>query len=621
MNTAEALIKLLEEDGVKHMFGHPGEQILPFYKALRDSSIEHILTRHEQGAVHAADAYARSSGNYGLCISTAGPGAMNLVMGLNTAFKDSVPLLVFTGDNDYSRKDEDIFQNSPINSVFENVTIKSFHPSSGKLAIFNLIEAMIMLHKYPKGPVHINLSKDILLEEVNLNEIDFKEIIDSFEHGIFDDIDWNIDWNIDCDIACDIDSNSNAFNEKVSCGSNLYKLVDIFDKHFIYHDGKLIFCDDFSTSFNSFSKNNGDYVDNSINLAIEKVKVSRKPLIVVGNGIVWGKAIEKLSTFVSKIWVPIATTFHSKGVISESDKLNLGIVGLRGTSLANYAYENSDCILVLGAKLSERTIAACDFDMVKDKIIHVNIDEDSLKGNINLSMDVSDFLDLLLDEIESKEYKDKDFIRYSDWINEIYSHYEELVVDGIDEREENCIPLLRPPYAINKIVNAFKGSYFLSDAGTHTTWTTLLSKNDKFGKLLFSGGFGPMGYGLPGAIGVAIAHPDSQIVVICGDGDIQMVIQELATIREYDLNIAVFIIDNSQLGIIRQWEETVYDMGKYQIDLVNPDFVKLAEAYGIGSMKVESREDLELAIDKAFNSSHAFLADVCVCEENIPLPK
>ena len=609
MNAAELLAKLLEKDGARHIFGHPGEQILPFYKALKDSPIQHILTRHEQGAAHAADAYARSSGNYGLCISTAGPGAMNLVMGVAVAFKDSVPLLVITGDNDYSKKDEDIFQNSPINDVFENITIKSFHPSSGKSAVFNLIQALIILHKCPKGPVHINLSKDVLLEEINLNEIDFKEIVDSFDYGIFDDI------------VCDIDSNLDAFNEKVSSVSDFYRLADIFDKHFICHDGKLIFCDDLSSSFNSFSKNNKDYVDNNINLAIEKVKLSRKPLIIVGNGIVWGKAIEKLSAFVSKTWVPIVTTFHSKGIISESDKLNLGIVGLRGTSLANYAYENSDCILVLGAKLSERTIAACDFDMIQDKIIHVNIDGDSLKGNVNLSMDVSYFLDLLLDEIEPKEYKDKDFIRYSDWINEIYSHYEELIVDGIDENEENYAPLLRPPYAINKIVNAFKGSYFLSDAGTHTTWTTLLSKNDKFGKLLFSGGFGPMGYGLPGAIGVAIAHPDDQVVVICGDGDIQMVIQELATIREYDLNIVIFIIDNSQLGIIRQWEETVYDMGKYQIDLVNPDFVKLAEAYGIDSMKVESREDLELAIDKAFNSSHAFLVDVCVCEENIPLPK
>ena len=597
MNTAEALIRLLEQDGVKHIFGHPGEQILPFYKALKDSSIEHILTRHEQGAVHAADAYARSSGNYGMCISTAGPGAMNLVMGVATAFKDSVPLLVITGDNDYSRKDEDIFQNSPINDVFENITVASFHPSSAKSAIFNLIESLIMLHKCPKGPVHINLSKDVLMEDVDLNGISLERLIDSSKTPIFADVPFDLD----------------CFNEKISNLDDLYELVNIFDDHFNYFDGKLVFIDD-------FSKNVMANVDNSINLAIEKLKSSRKPLIVVGNGIVWGKAIEKLNAFVSKTWVPIVTTFHSKGVISEDDKLNLGIVGLRGTSIANYAYENSDCILVLGARLSERTIAACDFNDVKDKMIHVNINGDCLKGKINICMDASDLLDLLLNDLESKEYKDKDFILYQNWINEIYSNYEPLIVDGIEESEENCSPL-RPPYAINKIVNAFKGSYFLSDAGTHTTWTTLLSSNDKFGKLLFSGGFGPMGYGLPGAIGVAVAHPDNQVVVICGDGDIQMVIQELATIREYDLNVNVFIIDNSQLGIIRQWEETVYDMGKYQIDLANPDFAKLAEAYGIDSMKVESREDLELAIDKAFGSDHAFLADVCVCEENIPLPK
>ena len=604
MNTAEALIKLLEEDGVKHIFGHPGEQILPFYKALKDSSIEHILTRHEQGAAHAADAYARSSGNYGLCVSTAGPGAMNLVMGVATAFKDSVPILVITGDNDYSKKDEDIFQNSPINSVFEDITIKSFHPSSGKSAIFNLIEALVMLHKYPKGPVHINLSKDILLEVIDLDDVDLKGIVDSFGHDIF---------NL-------VDSSLKIFDEEISSFDDFYDLVNIFDNHFIYYGGKLVFIDDFHSKFDSFSKNSMEDVDNNINLAIEKVKLSRKPLVIVGNGIVWGKAIDKLSTLVSKTWVPIATTFHSKGIISESDKLNLGIVGLRGTSLANYAYENSDCILVLGARLSERTIAACDYADVKDKIIHVNIDEDCLKGNINLSMDASEFLDVLLKEIESKDYKNNEFILYNDWINEIYSHYEELIVDGIDDVEDNYIPL-RPPYAINKIVNAFKGSYFLSDAGTHTTWTTLLSKNDKFGKLLFSGGFGPMGYGLPASIGVAIAHHDDQVVVICGDGDIQMVIQELGTIREYDLNVNIFIIDNSQLGIIRQWEETVYDMDKYQIELANPDFAKLAEAYGIDSMKVESREDLDLAIDGAFSSNHAFLVDVCVCEENIPLPK
>ena len=275
MNTAEALIKLLEDDGVKHIFGHPGEQILPFYKALKDSSIEHILTRHEQGAAHAADAYARSSGNYGLCISTAGPGAMNLVMGVATAFKDSVPLLVITGDNDYSKKDEDIFQNSPINGVFENITIKSFHPSSGKSAIFNLIEALVMLHKYPKGPVHINLSKDVLLEGIDLDDVDLKEMIDSFDHDIFEGI----------------DSNLEIFDEKISSFDDFHELVDIFDNHFMYCGGKLVFSDDFPKNFNSFSKNKATDVDNNINLAIDKFKLSRKPLVVVGNGIVWGKAI------------------------------------------------------------------------------------------------------------------------------------------------------------------------------------------------------------------------------------------------------------------------------------------------------------------------------------------
>lgn len=615
MNTAEVLIKLLEKDGVKHIFGHPGEQILPFYKVLKESSIEHILTRHEQGAVHAADAYARSSGNYGLCISTAGPGAMNLVMGLATAFKDSVPLLVITGDNDYSRKDEDIFQNSPINKVFENITVASFRPSSGKAAISNLIQALIILHKKPKGPVHINLSKDILQEDINLGDISLKDMLDLF--------DFDSSWGIFSDMGLDRGSDLEIFNQEIIQACDFYGLVDIFDNYFIYLDGKLIFGNRNYVNSAYFSKNILVEIDASINLAIKKVKVSQKPLIVVGNGIVWGKAIEKLSTFVSKTWVPIATTFHSKGVISEYDKLNLGLVGLRGTSIANYAYENSDCILVLGAKLSERTIAPCDFDSVKGNVIHVNIDENCLKGDIGICMDVSNFLDLLVDELEGdefKEYRNKEHIHYSDWINEIYSNYEKLVIDGIDDTEENYVPL-RPPYAINKIVNAFRGCYFLSDAGTHTTWTTLLLENDKFGKLLFSGGFGPMGYGLPGAIGVAIAHPNDKVIVICGDGDIQMVVQELATIREYDLNIIIFIIDNSQLGIIRQWEETVYDIEKYQVDLLNPDFVKLANAYGIDSMKVESKEDLFDAIDKSLNSDNAFLVDVLVCEENIPLPK
>lgn len=577
MNTAEILVNLLERDGNEFIFGHPGEQILPFYKALKDSSISHILTRHEQAAAHAADAYARVSGEYGICISTAGPGAMNLVMGVSTAFKDSVPMLVITGDNDYDKKDSDIFQSFPINSLFENISIKSFHPYDGKSAVYNMIEALILLHKFPKGPVHINLSRDVLLEEIDFDSIDLRDI------GISDIPSLNLN------------------------DSDMIENFDLFD--------------DSLDNLYDFSQKLSADVDITIQSSIKKLKDSSKPLVILGNGIVWSKATFKLSDFLSKTMLPVVTTYHSKGIVSDHDRLNLGIVGLRGNSLSNYAYENSDCILVLGAKLSERTIGASDFDIAKEKMIHVNIDENCLKGKINICMDVNEFLDCLLDELD----QDNGTFDYDDgWIDEIYSNYEELIVDGIEEVEENFNPL-RPPYAINRIMDAFKGAYFLSDAGTHTTWTTLLAKSDSFGKLLFSGGFGPMGYSLPGSIGVAFALKkrgiDERVLVICGDGDIQMVIQELATIREYDLNIDIFIINNSQLGIIRQWEETVYDFDKYQVDLINPDFAKLADAYGVDSMKVESKEDLQLAIEMSLDSNKAFLVDVCVCEENIPMPK
>ncbi|WP_297980702.1 thiamine pyrophosphate-binding protein [uncultured Methanobrevibacter sp.] len=578
MNTAEILIKMLEADGVEYIFGHPGEQVLPFYKVLKDSSIKHILTRHEQAAVHAADAYARSLGVYGLSIATAGPGAMNMVMGVSTAFKDSVPLLVITGDNDFDA-DSETFQSFPINEVFKPISLKSYHPDSLRQAVSDLREALHILNNYPKGPVHINLSKNVLLEELD-DGISVSNLLESLSSE-------------------DLDNNMSDDN--------------------VFDNGNLSFENGFSVKFDDFYETSSDYVDANIDLIVNKLHNAEKPLLLVGNGVVWGKAIEKLKAFVSKTHIPIVTTYHSKGILDEGDNFNLGIVGLRGAPISDYAYLNSDCILVLGARLSERTIAVSNFDEIREKMIHVNIDRTCLKGKINICNDVSVLLDLLLDD-SIFEFDNYSVGQNDLWLDEIYSHDDEVFIDGISEERENY-ESLRPPYAINKIVDKFMGSYFLSDAGTHTTWTTLLCRNDKFGKLLFSGGFGPMGYGLSASIGVAIAHPDSNIVVICGDGDIQMVIQELATIKEYGLNVSIFVINNSQLGIIRQWEETIYDFEKYEVDLNNPDFNKLAEAYGIDSMEVNSKEELLEAIDNAFNSSHAFLADVHVLEENIPLAK
>lgn len=529
MNTAEALIKILENNNVKYIFGHPGEQILPMYGALKNSSIEHILTRHEQGAVHAADGYARSTGNFGVCMSTAGPGAMNLVMGVTTAYKDSVPMLVITGDNIYSEQGKDNFQTIKINDIFQNITIKNFYPNNGKNAIIDLKEALTILKKEPRGPVHINLSKDVLTDE-----------------------------NID-----------NTINREVNFVQN--------------------------------------YRYPQMDRIISRLKTSKKPLILAGSGVLWGHASLELKEFINKNNIPIVTTYHSKGIVSEFEKLNLGMVGIRGTNIANYAFKNSDLILVLGAKLSDRTLGKIkDFNEFKSKIIDVNINKIKLKGDIRVHGDVKNVLTKLLEE---------DFNKDSNWLDEIYSNEINDIVEGIDD---DSLPL-RPPYVIYEILTKRKDSFIISDAGTHTTWTFLLTKSTNPGKFIFSGGFGPMGYSVPASIGVALAHPKRKVLAINGDGDFQMNIQELATIKENNLNIGIFIINNSQLGIIKQWEE-IYGMDPYQVDLKNPDFTKIAEGYGIKTLKVKTKEELDEAIIKVMETEEPFVVEIIVREENIPLP-
>ena len=239
MNTSQALIKVLEENNIKFIFGHPGEQILPFYKALKGSKIKHILCRNEQGASIAADAYGRSSGNFGVCLATAGPGALNLIMGVATAFKDSIPMLVITGDVPRSLKGNDTFQDFDLIAIFKNISIKSFNPHNGKTAILNLKEAIEILKKEPTGPVHLNLPKDILLDD---------------------------------DIG------------------------DILNKQFVY-----------TPSF--------DY--SNLEIAINKLKSSKKPLIVAGAGIKWSNSIEDLKKLISKYSIPIASTYHLKGVLND----------------------------------------------------------------------------------------------------------------------------------------------------------------------------------------------------------------------------------------------------------------------------------------------------------------
>ncbi len=510
MNVADKIVKILEEEGISDVFGVPGEQIMPLYKSLSTSNINHVLTRHEQAAAHAADGYARSSGKIGVCISTASPGALNFTMASATAYKDSVPMLILTGDNELKFRGSTHFQTTPQREILEHITQASYSPLNGTEAMYVLRASIYELKNFPKGPIHINLPKDVLLQED------------------FDDFDL-------C-YLCEDDM------------SNLSKAQELIDK-------------------------------------------SERPLLILGAGAI--TQAQNIKKIIDEYGIPVTTTFHGKGIIPDSHELNLGLCGIRGNSQSKYAFENSDCIIGLGIKASERTIPA-----MPDNFIHVNINRDVLVGDYPIHGKVEDFLA----EIQ---------FRKTDWLKEILEIENSDAIEGVDDD-------LKPQAAIKRILERFPDSIITSDAGSHTTWTTLLKKSLRPGQLLFSGAMAPMGYGLPAAIGAGIATGE-KVISINGDGGIQMNLQELATLKENDLDVVVFILNNSEFGIIRQWEEDFYNMEAYQTRLRNPDFIKLASSYSIDAVRVDNLSDLELILDNDLTGP--LVVEVIVDSENIPLPE
>ncbi len=527
LRCADALIKILEFNNVKFIFGHPGEQILPFYDAMRQSKVKHILMRHEQGAAHAADGYSRASEDVGVCIATGGPGAMNLVMGIATAYKDSVPIIVITGDVPTDIKGRNEFQDIDICAVFRPITLDSYDiktPEEGILALKSAFET-IKYHK--KGPIHLNFPKDVL--ENFVDESVIGTLKNENQHQKFD-------------------------NDTLK---NVFKLLEN----------------------------------------------SKKPLILAGAGAVWSHASDVLSKFALDHNIPVATTYHGRGIISEEDDLSVGMIGLRGTNAANYAGKNCDLILGLGCRFSERTMVGIG----NCKIIHVNLDEGVLEGNIKIQSDIKEFLEVIMDA---------EFKTNKKWLLKVQEHSNRHHIDT----NYSEVPI-KPQTAIKEILDAADDSIIVNDAGTHTTWVTLLISVKTPSSLLFSGGFGPMGYGIPGAIGAAFANPDRNVVAVVGDGDFQMTSQELATINEYNLPILVCIINNSSLRIIKQWQERYYDKC-YQVDLINPDFIKLSEAYHIPAMKVDSPGQISSEVYKALSLKKPYLIEIVVDKnEEIPLPE
>jgi len=516
---AEVLAGILEEAGFTHIFGHPGEQILPLYEALRKSGLEHVLMRHEQGAVHAADGYARASGGPGVCVATGGPGALNLVMGVAAASTDSVPLIAMTGDLPRGGG-PGRFQEVDLEAVFRALTRMSMTPGSGDEASMMLADSISSLRRGLTGVIHINLPRDVLEED-----------------------------------ACPPVGPSEVFRE----------LPDM-------------------------------------SRALELLGSTRRPLILAGGGVIWGNAVGEFREFIENARIPVVTTYSARGVIPEDHPLCLGMTGTRGTPAANHAAGNCDVLLVLGARLSERTLAATG----NPRVIHVNTDPSVLRGDVVLEMDVGDFL-RELPELKGPE----------GWFKELAAY----------RRDNPPISELQPPgggafvtsSAVRGILDAAPDATIVNDAGSHTTWVTLHRRVLRERSLIFSGGFGPMGYGLPAAIGAKLADPSRDVIMIAGDGGFQMTIQELGTVAELELPITMCILNNQKLDVIRQWQEMNYGTS-YSVELKNPDFIRLADAYGIGAERILRLEDVSGAVERALESGEPRLLEFMVEGEDIPLP-
>lgn len=523
-NTAEYMLKLLEEHGVEFIFGYPGEQVLPIYEALRNSSIKHILTRHEQAAIHAADAYARISGKYGVCLSTAGPGAMNLLMGVSACYKDNVPVLVLTGDVPTTVKGKNTFQDLPLNEVFKPICFKSYNAYSPEKLENSINEAFLYFDDGVSGPVHINIPKDVQSKPMNMT-------------------------------------------------------------HKVIHTKKIK------------SPKESDIKD-----TVEMIENAQKPLIIAGYGIIYANALKEFEEFVEKTGIPIVTTWTSRGIIPESDERNLGLVGNRGTTKANYASERADLIIALGSRLSERTTSHIN----TDNIIQVNTNKEHDFGKIFYNNNVKEFLELINKEDIS--------VNHEKWKLRLLKK----------ENENNYVPeetgKLHPDTVVTNILRQCDENITLIiDAGTIPTYFTMDAVVEKYGQILFSGGLGPMGYSVPAAIGATYARPDDVIIAATGDGAFQMTIEELAVLKTYKLPIIIIIFNNNLLGIIKQWQDMA-KIPKYQVDLDNPDFVKIANAYDIEADNIRSIDELNEKLAKAIKDKKPHLFNVEVADVPIPLP-
>ena len=541
---ARILLECLSRLGINEIFGYPGGAVIPIYDELYSfKGIKHYFARHEQGAVHEADGYARSTGKVGACLATSGPGATNLVTGIMTAHMDSIPLLVITGQVSSSLLGKDAFQESDIVGITVPITKNNYLVQDIKDLPRILKEAYYIASTGRPGPVLVDIPRDIQLQEIPYDE----------------------------------------FNK-------------IYENHFSLEGYNPVY----------------EGHKGQIKTAIKMIKDSKKPLIIAGAGILKAHAYEELKEFVEKTNIPVAMTLLGLGSFSGNHELALGMIGMHGTTYANYAANEADLIIAAGMRFDDRVTGNPQKFVPNAKIIHIDIDPAEIGKNKLIDVPIVGDLKNVLADLNEKAPKvsNDEWLKYIKKLKKDYSLKYRKTEDDI----------LIPQEILSEIDKITKGNVIVAtDVGQHQMWAAqYLTFNNPY-SILTSGGAGTMGFGLPAAIGAQVANPNKKVLAVVGDGGFQMTFQELMLIKEYNLPVKIFIINNSYLGMVRQWQELFHEKRYSSVDLsYNPDFIKIGEAYGIKSIQLTNKKDLKKNLKKILESDEAVLVECIVeKEENV----
>jgi len=537
---ATILLEALEKEGVDLIFGYPGGVLLPLYDALLDRPIRHILARHEQGVVHAADGYARVTGRVGVCLATSGPGATNLVTGIANAYMDSIPLVVLTGQVVTTLLGTDSFQEADITGITTPITKHSYLVKDAREIPRIVKEAFYLAGTGRPGPVLIDLPKDVLAMEIE------------------------------------------PFPDEMKLRG--YKVP-------------------------------GKGESSKIAEVAKALSECRKPVIYAGGGVITAGAEGVLRQLAEKASLPVVTTLMGIGCLPSSHPNLLGMVGLHGAVAANYAVDDCDLLLAVGVRFDDRVTSGLGhLFATKAKIIHIDIDLAEIAKVVRTHIPIVGDARLVLEEVLNG-LEELTVPQATDW-------WDQLRVWKNDYPKRYDKDRLTPQMVIECMGElAGDDTIVVTDVGQHQMWTAQFYPIAKSRTFATSGGLGTMGFGLPAAVGAQIARPNDLVVLVTGDGSFQMCIQELATIAQNKLPIKIVLLNNGVLGMVRQLQKFFYGERYSQTDLnANPDFVKVAEAYGIRGIRVDSFEQVRGAIAEAIDYPGPVLLDFTISPDEDVLP-